>query len=59
MKKVMFREAEKYTEGIHDCFEITADGSRPISQAECRSFINSLGVKCLGRNEQGYIIYGK
>lgn len=59
MKKVMFREAERFTEGIYDCFEVTDEGSIPISQAECYRFINSLGVKCYGRNEQGYVVYGK
>jgi len=59
MKKVMFREAEKWTEGIYDCFEIVGGSLRPISQAECVRFINSLGVKCYGSNEEGYIIYGK
>lgn len=59
MNKVMFKEPERYTEGIYDCFEITINESRPISQAECFKFINSTGVKCLGRNNHGYIIYGK
>lgn len=59
MKKVIFREAERWTEDIYDCFEVTKDGKRPISQAECYGFINSLGVKCYGSNEEGYVVYGK
>ena len=59
MEKVMFREAERYTEGIYDCFSIEENGVRSISQAECYSFINSLGVKCYGKDDKGYIIYGK
>lgn len=58
IKKVMFREAERWTHGIYDCFEVTEDDLRPISQAECLTFINSPGVIRYGHNEKGYIIYG-
>lgn len=59
MKKVIFRAPERWTEGIYDCYEITGDGARPITAAECRKFINSLGVKCYGSNNKGYVVYGK
>lgn len=58
MKKVIFREAERFTGGIYDCFEVTGNGKKPISQSECFKFINSLGVKCYGSDENGYVVYG-
>ncbi len=58
MEKVQFKEAEHWSDGIYDCFEVTKDGVRPISQADCYHFINSLGVKCYG-TENGYVVYGK
>lgn len=59
MKQVIFREAERFTQDVYDCFEVADDGKRPIPQAECLTFINSLGVKCLGKDENGYVVYGK
>lgn len=58
MKKVMFKEAERWTNGIYQCFEVLEDGVKPIPREECYKFINQNNVKCLCRNDQGYIVYG-
>lgn len=59
MKKVMFHYDDKL--GIFDAFDIsnrTTEGASTISAEECRRFNNSLGVKCYGTNNEGYIKYG-
>ena len=60
MKKVMFHYQDNL--GIYDAFDITdraTNGAAAISADECRRFTNSLGVKCYGTNDEGYIVYGK
>lgn len=59
MTSIKFKEAENGNEGIHDCWKITGNIAEPISQAECNAFINARGVKCYGKDAQGYIVYGK
>lgn len=59
MNKIMFRKAERWTEGIYDGYEITTDGVIPISQHECISFLNSPDVKFYGKDNKGYMVYGK
>lgn len=59
MRKVKFRKAERWTEGIYDCWDITDKIARAITQADCLIFINTSGVKCYGKDDQGYIVYGK
>lgn len=60
MRKVMFHYDDKF--GIFDAFDISnrpISGAIPIPAEECRQFNNSLGIKCLGLNSEGYIEYGK
>ena len=53
MTKVMFNEQTSEYYGVIEGVKT------PITQAECYRYINSLGVKCYGSDENGYVIYAK
>jgi len=56
MEKVKFKDTP---DGMNNCLRIINGIATTITPKECCAYINSRGVKCYGRDEQGYIVYSK
>lgn len=56
MKKVMYKKANRWTDCLPcDCFEVMANGKRPISAMECALFLDNPNVHDTGK-ERGWIV---